>query len=197
MFYNIVRAILRAIFILLGLKVEGLENLPQEGAVIVAANHVSNWDPVMVALALNRPIHFMGKAELFNHKFLGKLLTALNAFQVKRGSADRHAIRQALHILEEGEVLGIFPEGARNKTGKESKAQTGIAFIALRSGSVIIPVACIGTDRYFPVGWFRPLLVRIGEPISMDTYQDSKVNAAALEQLSNEVFGKINTLLRK
>jgi len=197
MLYNSIRAILRFIYILLGFKVEGLEHLPAEGAVIVAANHVSNWDPIMVAMAINRPVHFMGKAELFNHQILGKLLTALNAFQVKRGSADRHAIRHALKILEEGNVLGIFPEGTRNKTGLEIKAQSGIGFIALRSGATIVPVACIGTERNLPLGWFRPLLVRIGEPIFLDDYQDSKINSASLEQLTNEVFDKINTLLSK
>lgn len=195
MFYNVIRAILRFIFIIFGLKVEGLENLPSAGGVIVAANHVSNWDPIMVGLALNRPVHFMAKAELFNNKILGKLLTAVNAFQVKRGNADRHAIRQALQILEEGKVVGIFPEGTRNKTGEELKAQTGVAFIALRSEAVVIPVACIGTGHYLPIGWFRPLKVKIGEPINISDYKDKKVNSSSLEQLSNEVFDKINTLL--
>lgn len=197
MLYNTVRAILRFIYIILGFKVEGLEHLPADGAVIVAANHVSNWDPIMIALAINRPVHFMGKAELFNHKILGRLLTAFNAFQVKRGSADRQAIKHALKILEEGKVLGIFPEGTRNKTGHEIKARTGIAFIALRSRTAILPVACIGTDRIFPLGWFRPLTVRVGELISLEEYQDSKINSAALEQLSDEVFDKINVLLNK
>ncbi len=197
MLYNTVRAILRFIYIILGFKVEGLEHLPADGAVIVAANHVSNWDPIMVALAINRPVHFMGKAELFNHKILGKLLKTFNAFQVKRGSADRQAIKHALKILEEGKVLGIFPEGTRNKTGQEIKAQTGIAFIALKSRTSILPVACIGTDRIFPLGWFRPLTVRVGELISLEEYQDSKINSAALEQLSDEVFDKINALLNK
>lgn len=195
MFYNIIRAILRAVFLFLGLKVEGLENLPQDGAVIVAANHVSNWDPIMIGVAVNRPIHFMAKAELFNNIILGKVLTALHAFKVRRGSADRHAIRHALQILEEGHVLGIFPEGTRNKTGEELKAQTGVAFIALRSGSPVVPIACVGSKHTFLLGWFRPLQVKIGEPITMDAYQDSKINAASLEQLSNDVFDKINTLL--
>lgn len=195
MFYNIIRAILRFVFILLGLKVEGLENLPADGGIIVVANHVSNWDPVMIALALNRPVHFMGKAELFNYKILGKLLIALNAFQVKRGSADRQSIRQALKLLEEGKVLGIFPEGTRNKTGQELKTQTGAAFIALRAGAGIIPVACVGTNHIFPIGWFRPLQVRVGKPLLLSDYQDQKVNSAALEQLSNEIFDKINSLL--
>lgn len=195
MLYKVLRAIFRFIYIFLGFKVEGLEHLPDEGAVIIAANHVSNWDPIMVAMAINRPVHFMGKAELFNHKILGKLLTALNAFQVKRGSADRHAIRHALRILEEGKVLGIFPEGTRNNNGLAIKAQSGMAFLALKSGAVIIPVACIGTDRNFPLGWISPLQVRIGEPVLLNDYQDSKVNAFVLEQLSNDVFDKIKSLL--
>lgn len=197
MLYNIIRAILKFIYYFLGFKVEGLEHLPVEGAVIIAGNHVSNWDPIMVAMAINRPVHFMGKAELFNHKILGKLLTALNAFQVKRGSADRQAIRHALKVLEEGKALGIFPEGTRNNTGHEIKTQSGMAFLALRSGATIVPVACIGTNTKFPLGWFSPLLVRIGDPILINNYNDSKINSSVLEQLSNEVFDKINTLLCK
>lgn len=197
MLYNIVRAILGFIYILLGLKVEGLENIPREGPLIIAPNHVSNWDPIMVALAINRPIHFMAKAELFNYRILGKLLTKVYVFPVKRGSGDRQAIRHALQVLEQGNVLGIFPEGARNKTGESINAQSGTAMIALRSKVNVIPVACIGTGRSMPVGWFKPLVVRIGEPISLEEYQDKKVNSVYLEELNTKIVDRINSLLSK
>jgi 1-acyl-sn-glycerol-3-phosphate acyltransferase len=197
MLYANVRIVLRFIFFLLGLKCEGNDKLPQSGPVIIAANHVSNWDPVVVALVLKRPIHFMGKAQLFKYGILDKLLTKLNAFPVKKGTPDRNAIRQALRILEEGHVLGIFPEGGRNKTGEEMKAQSGVAMIALKSGSPIIPVACIGTKCNIPWGWFSPLLVRVGDAIYLDEYQGQKVNSATLEQLSSDIMDKINQLLLK
>ena len=84
MFYTIIRGLLRFIFYFLGLKAEGLENLPQSGPVIIAANHVSNWDPVVVALVLNRPVYFMGKAELFKYKIIDKLFTSPPCLSGKR-----------------------------------------------------------------------------------------------------------------
>ncbi|CFX21567.1 1-acyl-sn-glycerol-3-phosphate acyltransferase [Syntrophomonas zehnderi OL-4] len=195
MFYKTARAIFRFVFIILGLKVEGHENIPREGPLILASNHVSNWDPVMVALAVNRPVHFMAKAELFNYNILGKLLIKLHAFPVRRGSGDRQAIRHALRVLEQGHVLGIFPEGARNREDQNITAQSGTAMIALRSKVNVVPVACIGTGRIIPVGWLRPLVVRIGEPISLDEYRDQKVNSSNLEKLNTEIEDKIIRLL--
>jgi 1-acyl-sn-glycerol-3-phosphate acyltransferase len=197
MFYAIAKKLLGVIFFLLGLKSEGKDKMPMSGPVIIAANHVSNWDPLVVALALNRPIYFMGKAQLFKYGILDKLFTQLNAFPVKKGVPDRNAIRRALKILEDGQVLGIFPEGGRNKTGEEMKAQSGVAMIALKSGSPIVPVACIGTKCILPFGWFSPLLVRVGDVIYLDEYQGQKMNSATLEQLSSDIMDKINQLLLK
>jgi 1-acyl-sn-glycerol-3-phosphate acyltransferase len=197
MLYNTVRAILRFIFLLMGLKVEGGEHLLTSGAVIVAPNHLSFWDPFLVALAIDRPINFMAKAEFFNSKILGKLLSWVYAFPVKRGSGDRHAIRHAIQLLEEGKVLGIFPEGTRHKSGLVTHTQAGAAMIALRSGAPVLPVACIGTERPFPCGWLWPLVIRVGEPISMLDYQGQKINSDTMESLSNEIIDKINALLCK
>ncbi|MDD4801755.1 MAG: lysophospholipid acyltransferase family protein [Syntrophomonas sp.] len=195
MFYAVVRGFLKIILFFLGLKSEGTEKLPPSGPVIIAANHVSNWDPVVVALVLNRPIHFMGKEQLFKYWILNKLFTNLNSFPVKKGVPDRKAIKYALQLLENGQVLGIFPEGGRNKTGEIMKAQSGVAMIALKSGSPILPVACIGTKCKLPWGWFRPLLVRVGDIIDLDEYQGQKVNSATMEKLSNDIMDKVNHLL--
>lgn len=197
MVYYFARGLCRLFFVFLGLKKEGIEKIPQKGPVIVAANHVSNWDPIMVGIALTRPVHFMAKVELFNNKILGKLLTALHAFPVKRGKADRKAIRQALELLEEGKVLGIFPEGARKKVLRDAQVQSGVALLALKSGVSIIPVACIGTDKNFPLGWFRPLLVRVGDPVDLDKYKGQKITSALLEEVSKEIMQEIISLLDK
>jgi 1-acyl-sn-glycerol-3-phosphate acyltransferase len=181
----------------MGLKIEGFANLPGSGAVIVAANHLSFMDPLLVAVAIDRPVHFMAKAELFNQKIVGNLLARVYAFPVKRGNADRHAIRHALQLMEDGKVLGIFPEGTRKKPGQVENTQAGAAMIALRSGAPILPVACIGTDKTLPCGWLRPLMIRIGEPISMLDYQGQKINSETMGKLSNEVSEKINDLLRQ
>jgi len=197
MIYYCARGICRLLFVFLGLKKEGIDKIPRKGAVIVASNHMSNWDPIMVGISLPRPVYFMAKVELFNNKILGKLLTALHAFPVKRGAADRKAIRQALQVLEEGKVLGIFPEGARKKVLPDAQVQSGVALLALKSGAPVIPVACIGTDKDFPLGWFSPLLVKVGNPIKLDKYKGQKITSALLEEVSEEIMQEINSLLDK
>ncbi len=197
MLYSVIRGLLRFIFYFLGLKSEGLENFPQSGPVIIAANHVSNWDPIVVAVALNRPVFFMGKASLFKYKLIDKFLSSLNAFPVRRDIPDRKAIRRALEILEEGNVLGIFPEGVRNKTGQDLKVQSGVAMIALKAGVPILPVACLGTRCKIPWGWSRPLMVRVGELISLDEFKDQKMRSSAQAELSTDIMHKINSLLTK
>ncbi len=196
MIYSFVWRLGRLIFFLLGLKSRGLHNIPAQGPVIVAANHVSFWDPVVVAVVFNRPIHFMAKAELFNYKLLGKLFKKLNAFPVKRGAADKNAIKEAIQVLEGEKVLGIFPEGTRNRTGQDLKPQLGVAMIALKTGAPILPVACLGTERNVPLGWFSPLEVRVGKLIDLEEFKEQKVNSKVMAQVSDLVTDEINQLLR-
>jgi 1-acyl-sn-glycerol-3-phosphate acyltransferase len=197
MLYYIVRGIVKLLLCFMGLKTVGTDNLPKKGPVIVAANHVSNWDPAIVAIGIPRPVYFMAKVELFNNIFLGKLLKALHAFPVKRGSADRKAIRHALDILDQGKVLGIFPEGARKKVKPDVKVQAGVAMLALKSGAQVVPAACIGTQSSFPLGWLHPLVLKVGEPVNLDKFRDQKINSALLEQVSKEIMQEINRLLDK
>ena len=196
MLYSIVRGFLRFIFYFLGLKAEGLENLPKSGPFIIAANHVSNWDPIVVALVLKRPVYFMGKKALFKYRIMAVICTALHAFPVKRGVPDRTAIRRALQVLEEGKVLGIFPEGARNTTG-DMKALPGVAMIALKSGVPVVPVACLGTRHTLPCGWIDPLQVRVGPPIYNSEIPEQGTKSARMERFSEEIMNKINVLLHK
>lgn len=197
MFYYIVCGLVRLLLCFMGLKKEGIDKFPRKGPVIVAANHVSNWDPAIVAISLPRPVHFMAKVELFNNRFLGKILTILHAFPVKRGSADRKAIRHALYVLEQGQVLGIFPEGARKKVKPDVKVQAGVAMLALKSGAPVVPVACIGTESSFPLGWLQPFVLKVGEPVNLDKYRNQKINSVLLEQVSGEIMQEINRLLDK
>ncbi|MDD3880529.1 MAG: lysophospholipid acyltransferase family protein, partial [Syntrophomonas sp.] len=152
MLYSFLRLIAQVLFFLFGLKSEGLHNIAEKGPLILAANHVSYWDAIVVAAAVKRPINFMAKAELFDYPLLGYFVKKLNAFPVRRGIADRNAIKKALLVLEEEKVLGIFPEGMRNLKGEDLKAQAGVAMIALKSGAPVVPVACIGTNRILPLG---------------------------------------------
>ncbi|SHH10834.1 1-acyl-sn-glycerol-3-phosphate acyltransferase [Thermosyntropha lipolytica DSM 11003] len=197
MFYRLAWLIMRLFFTLLGLKIEGTDKLPAKGAAIIVSNHVSNWDPIVVGIAFKRPVYFMAKAELFQNKLGRAFFTALNAFPVKRGSADRGAIRKAISILEEGKVLGIFPEGTRNKTGASMEAQNGAAMLALKTGAPVIPVACIGTKSLLPWGWKKPLVLRVGNPIYLEEFKGQKINSALLNQVSERIMQEIEALLSK
>lgn len=197
MLYNVCRAILKIILFFMGLKKEGLHKLPKKGPVIIASNHMSNWDPVIVGVALKRKVHFIAKAELFENKIASIILTRLNAFPVKRGSVDIKAIRYAMDLLARGEILGIFPEGARKKLYPDAVAQTGVAMFALKSGTPVIPVACIGTERNFPLGWFKPLLVRVGDPVNLDEFRSKKLNSSTLQEASLQIMHQINLLLEQ
>lgn len=196
MFYRLAWIIMRFLFTLLGLKIEGADKLPKKGAAIIVSNHVSNWDPIVVGISFKRPIYFMAKAELFENKFSSCFFNWLNAFPVKRGSADRSAIRKAISILEEGKVVGIFPEGTRNRTGENMEAQNGAAMLALKTGAPVVPVACIGTASRLPSGWKKPLLVRVGDPLYLDQFRGQKVNSALLNQVSERIMQEINALLK-
>ncbi|HCF50136.1 MAG TPA: 1-acyl-sn-glycerol-3-phosphate acyltransferase [Syntrophomonas sp.] len=197
MFYALIRGFLKIFLLILGLKVEGLHNLPKKGPVIVAANHVSNWDPILVGVALSRPVHFMAKAELFQNVLLRAICRGLNAFPVQRGAADRNAIRQALEMLEAGEILGIFPEGARRKVVAQTSIQPGVAMLAMKSRAAVVPVAITGTEGWFPCGWFRPLKVRVGHPLDLTAYYHEKYSSALLGKMSEEIMAQINILLCK
>ncbi|MBO8159548.1 lysophospholipid acyltransferase family protein [Thermosyntropha sp.] len=197
MFYRFAWFIMRTFFTLLGLRMENVHNLPEKGAAIVVANHVSNWDPIVVAISFKRPIYFMAKAELFENSFLARILTMLNAFPVKRGSADRAAIKNALKVLEKGQILGIFPEGQRNKTGEDLEAQSGAAMLALKTGVPVVPVACIGTDRKLPIGWLKPLKVKVGKPMFLEEFKGQKINSLMLKEVSEQIMYEINLLLQK
>lgn len=148
-------------FVWYRVRVEGVENVPATGPVLLCANHISNLDPPLVGAMLQRPVVFMAKASLFDIPILGAIIRRhLDAFPVQRGTADRAALRQSLHVLEEGRVLGIFPEGTRSKTGELGQARAGIGFIASKSGAPVVPVGIAGHYR------FRgQITVRFGKPI--------------------------------
>lgn len=143
-------AIARFLFgFVMRMEVTGREHLPREGAVILAANHVTNFDVFPMQFALPRPIFFMGKAELFQNPVMDVVLRNLSGFPVRRGEKDVWAMRHAAKILAHCQVLGIFPEGKRSKGKGLSVAKTGAARLALDAQCPIVPLAVIGSDRFF------------------------------------------------
>lgn len=129
--------------------VSGVEYLPVDGPVVLAANHVTNYDVFLMQFSLPRPIFYMGKAELFDQPLLDPILRQLGGFPVRRGAQDEWAIRQARLVLEEEQVLGIFPEGKRNHGRGLHPGKTGAARLAIATNSPIVPLAVTGTQRLF------------------------------------------------
>jgi 1-acyl-sn-glycerol-3-phosphate acyltransferase len=150
-------------------KAAGIEHVPREGGFVVAANHLSNFDPWAVGLPLFpwRFLRFMGKSELFWWP-LGPIIQAGGAFKVRRGQRDTEAIDTAIALARDGHAVAMFPEGTRRKKGLVKKwqprAHTGAARIALGAGVPLIPAAIKGTDNLLRLG---PLRVAYGEPIEL------------------------------
>jgi len=145
---RIVTALISFIFSLISIRqVSSAEKLPPSGAVIVAANHISNYDIFPLQLSLSRPLYCMGKEELFRNLFLDWLLRKLGAYPVYRGEKDAWAIRHSERILADGEVLFLFPEGTRNRGKGLRSAKTGVARLAQKMDCPIVPVAVDGTQN--------------------------------------------------
>ncbi|MBG9445028.1 1-acyl-sn-glycerol-3-phosphate acyltransferase [Cytobacillus firmus] len=168
-------------------EVFGKENFPKEGGVLLCSNHIDNLDPPVVGINAPRPVYFMAKEELFNVPVLGKILPDLNAFPVKRGMSDREALRKGLGILKEGNVLGLFPEGTRSKTGQLGKGLAGAGFFALRSEAHVVPCAIIG-----PYKAFSKLKVVYGKPIDMNELRERKASA---EETTDMIMSEIRKLI--
>ena len=168
---------------LIGLEVYGVEHVPPEGPVIVVSNHLSNADPPIVSIAFPRPLFFMGKSELFRNPLLARLVRLFGGFPVERGTADRGAIKHALKVLQQGQAMGIFPEGGRAKTAALVPGYPGAGLIALQANVPVLPVAITGTE-YFPVNGDRPprrpriaprrVTVTFGEPFHVPERVDNR-----------------------
>jgi 1-acyl-sn-glycerol-3-phosphate acyltransferase len=165
-------------------------HIPRQGGFILASNHISNLDPVLLGICSVRRINFMAKIELFKGA-LGYILTRLGSFPVKRGEADLGAMKEALKRLKAGRVILIFVEGSRRIGNATSKAQAGAGFLAIKSGVPIVPVYLKGTDQVMAPG--TKFLKR--GPVSATFGQPFFVNdAPTYEEASQRILDKIYAL---
>jgi 1-acyl-sn-glycerol-3-phosphate acyltransferase len=179
------------------LRAEGIENLPAGGGYVLASNHLSNFDPWVLAYPLwpRRRLRSMAKAELFN-PILTPLLKASGAFPVRRDAVDTEAYRTSVQILRSGQVLLVFPEGARRNKGRWKKnrrvptPQSGAARIALSAGVPLVPVAIIGTDRLTRLA---PVRIAVGPPIELGDLAGRRQRDVA-EVATQRLMGELRRL---
>ena len=190
MFYKFFKALCRIWYgIIFRTQVIGAENIPKRGAFILAANHVSNWDPPFLGTFIEREVCYMGKEELFKNPVMAWICRHLYVFPVKRGAADKTAIKTAVNILRDGKCLGIFPEGTRSKTGKLGKAEAGVSLIAAMTKAPIIPAAIVDTEKIFSRAVKFPRLVVVyGAPMK---FSGSTKDKAALENFAQDIMNEI------
>ncbi len=153
--------------------------IPDTGPVIIASNHISNWDPVLLGLACHREVHFLAKQELFRNRLFGHVLRKVNVIPLSRDGSDTQALRRAIDVLKRGGVLALFPEGTRSKTGHLGRAKSGTGYVACASGATVIPAQIRGSDRMWRAFVNRgELRVRFGKPVPVEgpatgeTYRD-------------------------
>ncbi len=191
--YNFAKNLLNVILKFKRYEINGLEHVPGQGPLIIAANHVSLWDPIVVGCAVPRQIIYMAKEELFKVPVLGWIVNRLGAFPVKRGQGDIGAIRKSLAVLKEGHVLGIFPEGTRSKSGDIQEALAGIALIMEKSKAPILPVKIFGTQGLLTQkkGNIR---VVIGKPIYIDDFVVPPDVENRRTWLANAIMHKVSSI---
>lgn len=186
MCYYVGNAIFRIVF---RFNVVGKNNIPKDGRVILCSNHISNFDPLILGLAIPRQIRFMAKKELFINSFLDKFFSLLGAFPIDRKGPSISSIRTSLNILKNEEVLGIFPEGTRVFEEDISKAKPGIGMIAVRGKSPVVPIFINSSYRFF-----SRVNITIGEPICFDEYYDKKLDKEDYTLISQNIMKAIYSM---
>ncbi|WP_067451217.1 lysophospholipid acyltransferase family protein [Actinomadura macra] len=204
MFYTFMTRVVRPIlWLLFRPRVEGGENVPSYGPLIVASNHLSFIDSFIIPLAVPRPVTYIAKADYFEGSGLKKgfvrwFLTNLGHVPVRRGArrAAMGALEQAAEILDNSGAFAIYPEGTRSTDGRLYRARTGVGWLVLTSGARVLPVALEGTEKIQPIGASLPRVfgprptVRIGPPMDFSHYRDlppAKARRAIADEIAETI----------
>jgi 1-acyl-sn-glycerol-3-phosphate acyltransferase len=157
-------------------RIAGARNLPATGPAIVVANHPSDVDPILIRVALPRTFHFIADVVQFRRGFVGPVIRRLAAIPVHKGVPDRAALEQALGVLAAGEVVAVFAEGDVYRRAEASTFHRGVAFLAVRSGAPVVPVAVVGAEQIWAGGGVHRPWVRVsfGKPLTFDGAPRSK-----------------------
>jgi 1-acyl-sn-glycerol-3-phosphate acyltransferase len=203
MLFSIIKFIARPLFrVLFSVEYHGVENVPEEGAVIIAGNHPSYLDPLLVGLPIRRTIRFMAWDALFKVPLLGQIIKAVGAFPVDiRKGRGEAAYREALRVLESGEALGVFPEGQRSDQAAMGDLRAGVARLAIETGAPIVPVTIGGAMRAWPKWKLLPrpakIVVRYHDPIRLSEEERAanRDNREFQRQVTERVATSVNRSL--
>jgi 1-acyl-sn-glycerol-3-phosphate acyltransferase len=195
--YRVGRALAAGLLLLVTRpSVRGSANVPRRGPLLVVANHASYADPMLLALALPRPVAFLAKEELFHPAPWGWALRAAGIIPVRRGHADRRALDTAIAVLRQGGALAVFAEGTRSVDGRLQAGEPGVGLLAARSGAPVLPVALLGTERLSRRGAWRGrprLVARFG--VAWRPALPERGGGAAYRRLADEMMLAIAALL--
>jgi 1-acyl-sn-glycerol-3-phosphate acyltransferase len=201
MFYALSRFVVMALFRTLWRPViEGRENIPPTGPLIVASNHLSFIDSIVIPLCVPRKVVFLAKVEYWEGRSLSSLprrifFKAFEAVPVARGQENAtESLKLAAQVLARGDAFGIYPEGTRSRDGRLYRGRTGVGWLALSTGAMVQPVGLVGTDRVQPIGAKVPRIhrvrVRFGEPVDPKLYAGMPPGQARRE-ITDEVMDRI------
>ena len=190
--YAVGRAVCAPIFkVFYRYKVINKSNIPNDGkGYIIACNHMSYSDPVLLGLGQKRRLNFMAKDELFKNNFFAFLIRHLGAFPVKRGAGDGKAIKNGEDIINEGNLMTIFIEGGRSKTGELMRPRSGFAVIAQQTKAPVVPACITNVGK----GIFGKRIIHFAEPISVEELGLDSIDRRALKGAANIVMGKIKEM---
>lgn len=185
--------------------VKGLDNIPADGAAIIASNHLSFSDSIFMPLMVRRPVVFLAKSEYFTGTGIKGRLTALffrltNQLPMDRsgGAASAASLNAGMDVLSHGGLLGIYPEGTRSPDGRLYRGKVGVARLALQAGVPVIPVAMVGTDKVQPIGKRLPNIRRIGmifgEPLDFSQYRGQAEDRLVQRQVTDQIMFELMRL---
>ncbi len=206
MFYVVARFVIRPLlWVLLRPRVTGRENVPLTGPVILASNHLSFIDSILIPIVAPRRVRLLAKAEYFTGGgisgwFTRALFTGLGAYPVEREThrAAQAALDTAMAVLEQGDAFGIYPEGTRSRDGRLARGKTGVAWLALTADCPVVPVAVSGTDRVQPIDarWPRPRRVSVtfGQPLTFPEHRGLAGKGRARREVTDAIMEEIAAL---
>ncbi len=196
-FYNFAKGLLPVIFKpLYFYKVKNKNNLPKDQGCVVCCNHISMKDPVFLGLSQKRMIRYMAKSELFQNKFVAKIISGLGAFPVHRGKHDEGAINLAEEYLKQGAVVGIFIEGTRSKDGNLLKPKSGAAMLAYKAQVPIVPVS-ISTKGGGSLKLFHRVNINCGQPVTPKELGITEGTGPQFREASRKIMELIGALRRQ